>query len=37
MFAAFVAAIILALFFHPPKKVDQPSFSKVEEDAPPVA
>ncbi|OWK38714.1 MFS transporter [Fimbriiglobus ruber] len=37
MGAALLGAVLLLLFFHPKKSVDQPSFSKVEEDAPPVA
>ena len=37
MFAALIGALLLFLFFHPPsRKVDEPSFSKAEEDAPPV-
>ena len=37
MFAALVGAVLLALFFHPPKKVEQPPHASPAEDSPPVA
>jgi hypothetical protein len=38
MAAALIGAIILFLLFRPPsEKVAEPSFSKAEEDSPPVA
>ncbi|HET6573062.1 MAG TPA: MFS transporter [Fimbriiglobus sp.] len=37
MWAAIAAAVLLFLFFHPPRKpVQEPTFSEAEEDAPPV-
>ena len=38
MFAALIGAVILALFFHPPKdNVKEPPIEAPEEEAPPVA
>jgi hypothetical protein len=38
MGAALAGALILLLFFHPPREkvAEEPAFSKAEEDAPPV-
>jgi MFS family permease len=36
MWAAIVGAVLLFLFFHPPRKpVEEPTFSEIQEDAPP--